>query len=58
MFSPFGKGKPQPPPKRKAHNEMKRKLVYFILGCAVVGVAPYVSEPVSKFLGSFFGAGK
>ncbi|KAG2393319.1 hypothetical protein C9374_006850 [Naegleria lovaniensis] len=55
MFSPFGRGKPQPPPKRKATNEMKRKLVYFIIGCAVVSIAPYVSEPIHGFISSLLG---
>lgn len=58
MFSPFGRGKPQPPPKRKALNEMKRKLVYFIFGCAVIGIAPYLSEPVNGFVRSLLGTRK
>lgn len=58
MFSPFGKGKQQAAPKRKAHNEMKRKLVYFIFGCAVIAVAPYVSESVARLVSPLFGKGK
>lgn len=58
MFNQFGRGKQQVAPRRKAMNEMKRKLVYFIFGAAVISVAPYVSEPVYNFVSSLLGTSK
>ncbi|KAL9654000.1 hypothetical protein ABK040_014209 [Willaertia magna] len=55
MFSPFGGARKPPAPKRKAMNETKRKLVYFITGCFVLSVAPYISEPIARLVSSYLG---
>ena len=54
MFNPMMLGGQEPlPPKRKAEKELVTKLKYFIVGCVIVRLAPYVAPAIANALSDY-----